>query len=143
MKKNVLFISFFLLSVLLLAQKGPEITFSKMVHDFGQIKEGEEAVCEFLFTNTGDSPLLISSVKSSCGCTVPAYPSEPILPGKTGVIKARYDTRRVGKFNKQITVLSNATNGNVVLRITGEVIAKPPMIIPAQNLDDNNIPVAQ
>lgn len=141
MKKVIVFLIFF--SIGFYAQKGPEITFQKLVHDFGQIQEGTEAIAEFVFTNTGDSPLVISNVKSSCGCTVPFYPKEPILPGKTGVVKARYDTNRIGFFNKQITVLSNASNGEVTLRITGEVIQKPSLIIPSQNFDKNNVPLAQ
>ncbi|MCX7696763.1 MAG: DUF1573 domain-containing protein [Bacteroidales bacterium] len=140
MKKIIILFVFLVTG--LRAQKGAEITFQKLVHDFGQIQEGTEAVAEFVFTNTGDAPLLISNVKSSCGCTVPFYPKEPILPGKTGLIKARYDTNRIGKFNKQITVLSNATNGEVSLRITGEVIQKPSLIIPSQNFDNNNVPIA-
>lgn len=126
---------FFTLSILgffaigLHAQENPvsktdSIVFDKMVHDYGTIEQGGDGNCEFTFTNTGDEPLVLTGVRASCGCTLPEWPKEPIAPGKTGVIKVKYDTRRVGPINKVIRVASNAENANVVLRITGNVVAK-------------------
>ena len=72
--------------------------------------------------NTGKAPLVISGASSSCGCTVPSYPKDPIAPGGTGKIEVRYDTNRVGAIAKTIMVTSNATDTpNVALRIKGKV----------------------
>lgn len=76
-----------------------------------------------MFTNTGNAPLVISSATGSCGCTVPTYPKEPIMPGQKGVIKVHYDTNRLGAFNKTVTIVSNAPSGSDILRITGTVEA--------------------
>ncbi len=99
----------------------PEITFQKVIHDYGTIAKGANGTCEFIFKNTGKEPLILSRPRSNCGCTVPTYPREPILPGKTGAIKVIYDTKRMGPINKSVTVFSNAKNNPVVLRIKGMV----------------------
>ncbi len=102
------------------------ITFEKTVIDYGTIDKGANGVRDFVFTNTGDAPLIISNVKSTCGCTIPKKPEKPILPGETDKIQVKYDTKRVGFIRKSISVTSNASNPNVILKITGQVI------------DDNN-----
>lgn len=103
---------------------GAEITFEKDIHDYGQIQQHGNGECEFKFTNTGSAPLLISNSVGSCGCTVPVWPKEPIAPGASGVLKVKYDTKRIGLINKSVTVTSNSTNSpNTVLRIKGEVLA--------------------
>ena len=102
-----------------------EITFENEVHDYGTIKQGADGSCEFKFKNTGKEPLIISNAKGSCGCTVPQCPKEPILPGKSSVIKVKYDTNRPGAIYKTVTVNSNAKSGNVVLTIKGNVEVKP------------------
>jgi hypothetical protein len=102
-----------------------DIKMDKMTHDYGNIKQGDNGECEFKFTNNGKEPLVITNCQGSCGCTVPACPKEPILPGKVGVIKVKYDTNRVGGIYKTVTVNSNAKTGNVVLTIKGNVEAKP------------------
>ncbi len=105
---------------------GPEISFSKTVHDYGEITVGSDGSSTFEFTNTGTEPLILSRPRSSCGCTVPSWPREPILPGESESIKVTYNTARVGKINKTVTVMSNAKNSSsVVLRITGNVVNKP------------------
>lgn len=101
----------------------PEITFEKDVYDYGTIKQGGEPNCEFKFKNTGKEPLIISSAKGSCGCTVPTYPKEPIMKGQTAVIKVHYDTKRVGAFTKTVTLESNAKTATKVLTIKGVVEA--------------------
>ncbi|MBP7849873.1 MAG: DUF1573 domain-containing protein [Lentimicrobiaceae bacterium] len=103
----------------------PEITFKSTVYDYGTVYKDGDGNCEFQFTNTGKEPLVLSNVRSSCGCTVPEWTREPILPGKSGTIKVRYDTRRLGAINKHVTVLSNAKNSSVVLRIAGNVVDPP------------------
>lgn len=100
------------------------IEFSTKTHDFGNLEEGDPAVAEFTFKNTGDEPLIIQNVKPSCGCTTPYWSKEPIAPGKTGVIKASYGTKgRPGTFNKSVTVTSTA--GKTVLYIKGTVKRAP------------------
>ena len=113
------------------AQNGPEITFEKLVHDYGEVPYNGNGECEFVFTNTGNEPLIVQKPKSSCGCTVPSWPREPILPGESDSIKVTYKTNRVGAINKSITVTSNAlVNSTVVLRIKGRVLEQAPEAMP-------------
>lgn len=102
---------------------GAVITFNNLVHDYGTVVKGSDGNCEFTFKNTGTEPLILSNVQTSCGCTVPSWPKEPILPGKTGTIKVNYTKMNVvSTISKQITVSSNATNGSIVLSIKGTVV---------------------
>ena len=115
-------------------QNGPEIEFDKVVHDYGDVPYNGNGECEFRFTNTGTEPLLIQKPKSSCGCTIPSWPNEPILPGESDVIKVTYRTNRAGNINKTVTVTSNAVkNSTVVLRIKGRVLEQPTEVLPANN----------
>jgi hypothetical protein len=95
--------------------------------DYGRVeKNSDDGVRAFEFTNTGDEPLIIINAESSCGCTVPAFPKEPIMPGKTGKIEVKYNMS-IGPIRKTITVESNATNyeeGRIALKIKGEVYEK-------------------
>ncbi|MCH4824105.1 DUF1573 domain-containing protein [Gramella lutea] len=104
------------------AQKTAKMEFKSETIDYGEIKKGSDGVRVFEFTNTGDAPLVIEDVKSSCGCTVPKKPEEPILPGKTGQIEVKYDTKRVGPIRKTVTVYSNAEQSIKALKIKGTVI---------------------
>lgn len=79
--------------------------------DYGTIAYGSDGDRDLYFTNTGTEPLLIQHIQTTCGCTVPSWPKEPILPGKRAKITFRYDTKRVGSFNKTLTVLTNETDG--------------------------------
>ncbi len=89
--------------------------FEKMNHDFGIVSEGEQAKFEFKFTNVGNEPIVLSTVKASCGCTTPFYTKEPVMPGETGAIKVSYNSKgRLGGFNKSITIHSNVGNSPVV-----------------------------
>lgn len=101
----------------------PDIKWESTTIDYGTVTKGDEnaATRYFKFTNTGKSPLIISSCRGSCGCTVPQCPTEPIMPGKGGEIKVHYDINRVGPFTKTVTVTSNAKNPNETLKITGNV----------------------
>ncbi|MFH0864612.1 MAG: DUF1573 domain-containing protein [Bacteroidota bacterium] len=102
---------------------GAEITFDNLVHDYGTVQKGADGNCEFAFKNTGNEPLVLSNVTTSCGCTVPSWPKEPILPGSSGTIKVNYTKMgNPGTISKQITVMSNATNGTIVLSIKGTVV---------------------
>jgi hypothetical protein len=124
MKKIVLLMFVGLLALNIQAQeKKAKIEFKAETVDYGEIQKGSDGVRVFEFTNTGEVPLIISKVSSSCGCTIPKKPEEPILPGKTGEIQVKYDTNRVGPIRKAITVISNAETPTKVLKIKGEVKA--------------------
>ena len=115
-----------LLSLFLLNTNAQErtakIEFESTVIDYGTIEKGSDGVRVFKFTNTGNAPLIVSKVKSSCGCTVPKKPKEPIMPGETREIEVKYDTKRVNPIRKTITVISNAETPTVALKIKGLVI---------------------
>ena len=124
MMKNLLAVLFIsLIGYGAIAQeKMAKIEFEKTTIDYGTIDKGADGVRVFKFKNTGDAPLIISNVKSSCGCTIPKKPKEPIMPGDTGEIEVKYDTKRVMPIRKTITVLSNAQTPTVALKIKGNVI---------------------
>jgi cyclophilin family peptidyl-prolyl cis-trans isomerase len=104
-------------------EKGSKIQFNKETHDYGIIKYNTDPYCVFEFKNTGNEALLITEARGSCGCTVPEWPKEPIAPGATGTIKVTYDTKRVGSFQKSVTITSNAVDSPVkVVNIKGEVL---------------------
>ena len=93
------------------AKKGAQIEFDQEVIDYGEVEYASNGEREFVIKNIGDAPLVITRTKGSCGCTVPTKPSEPILPGETGIMKVKYDTKRANQpFSKSITVTSNAVN---------------------------------
>ena len=105
-------------------------------HDFGNVAEGTMATYEFKFKNTGNQPVVIANVQASCGCTTPDWTKTPVLPGKSGIIKAMYSSAgRPGMFNKTVTVTSNASEPSKVLTIKGSVLTKEqikPTLTPAQ-----------
>ena len=104
----------------------PTIVFDYTVATRDSILQGNDRLFHFPFRNIGNTPLIIMGVKSSCGCLVPTYPKEPILPGQTGQIDGNYDTHRLGPFTKTITVTCNDPNNEIkVLTIKGIVFAKP------------------
>ncbi len=101
--------------------KAPVFKFEKETIDYGVIEKGADGQRVFKFTNVGKSPLIISNVKTSCGCTVPTVPKEPIMPGQTAEMTVKYDTNRVAPFNKAITIYSNASEAKKVVFIKGTV----------------------
>ncbi len=103
-----------------------EITFDKLLHDFGNIKEGEIAKTIFTFTNTGENDLYIVDAVGSCGCTVPKYPKNiPIKPGETGEVEVNFDTNGRPDFQqKMVRVSANTTDGGQLLRIQAFVEPK-------------------
>lgn len=103
-------------------EKTAKIDFKSVTIDYGTIEKGADGLRVFEFTNTGDAPLIVSRVTSSCGCTVPKWSKDPILPGKKGEIQIKYDTNRVSPIRKTITVISNADTPTVALKIKGEVV---------------------
>ena len=128
MKNIATLIAIVLISSYGFAQNGPKIEFKAKDNtiDYGTVtKKKDNGVRSFEFTNTGDAPLIISNVLSTCGCTVPTKPNEPIMPGKAGKIDVKYNMQ-AGPIRKTITVESNAVNyegGRVALKIKGEVVA--------------------
>ena len=101
-----------------------KLKFASTSHNFGKVAEEVGSVsCEFTFTNTGDTPILIQDIRTSCGCTTPTYTKEPVLPGKKGTIKVTYSTtQRVGSFDKKVTVFTNEIDCVYTLTINGEVL---------------------
>ncbi len=101
---------------------GPIFEFETEVIDYGEIAANSDGNRVFKFRNVGKSPLIIQSVKGSCGCTVPTKPEEPIMPGDSGEIKVKYATNRIGPFSKTVTITSNAFEPTKTLRIKGRVL---------------------
>ena len=99
----------------------PIFEFERKIIDYGAIEKGSDGTHIFKFKNVGKSPLIISNVKGSCGCTVPSAPKEPIMPGASGEIEVKYDTNRVGPISKTITITSNASEPKKVIRVKGLV----------------------
>ena len=102
---------------------GPVMKFETTSIDYGSIDKGGDPIRKFKFTNTGNEPLIIKTAKGSCGCTVPTYPKEPIMPGESNVIEVRYDTQRVGVFTKTVSLTTNETTDTHTLTIKGDVKA--------------------
>ncbi|WP_071843687.1 DUF1573 domain-containing protein [Hymenobacter sp. DG25A] len=101
---------------------GPLIQFEEMKYDFGVIKQGDIVDHTFKFKNTGTAPLVISNIGVSCGCTTPDWTREPIMPGKTGTITAKFNSMgKMGMQNKVLTIESNSTAGNTMVALVGEV----------------------
>lgn len=99
------------------------ITFDKTEHEFGKILQGEVVTYSFHFTNTGNAPLLITKVNTSCGCTVGEYPREPIKPGQDGFIKATYDSKGHHGFqSRALSVDANTNPSTTVLRFKADVM---------------------
>lgn len=120
----VIFVSVVLSFNLVYAAANATIEWNGTDYDFGKILKNKPVSAEFTFRNPGMIPLVISSVKPSCGCTVADYPKQPIPPGGTGTIKVTYDAKVSGYFSKTISVYTNTEEGMTNLFIKGEVILK-------------------
>ncbi len=109
--------------------KADDMAFKDPTHDFGTIVEGPDATTEFSFVNKGKEPIIIQKAQPSCGCTVPSYSNEPVMPGATGTINVAFHTKgKANAFTKTITVVSNA--GTKVLTIKGSVEKAPTGSVP-------------
>ncbi|MBV6645136.1 MAG: DUF1573 domain-containing protein [Cyclobacteriaceae bacterium] len=133
MKNFSLFLLSLSLSYIVFAQEaesqeavgGPKITFMESVYDFGEIVQGDIVKHVFDFENTGTEPLILSNVRTTCGCTAPSWPREPIAPGEAATITISFNSRgKLGMQNKIITILSNASNAQESIRITTNVKPK-------------------
>lgn len=125
-KRLIIFSLVCFLGVIHISFSQAKIDFLETTFDFAQIEEGDVAEHQFVFTNNGDQPLILSSVKASCGCTTPDWSKKPILPGNQGHIKASYNSKnRPGGFHKSITVTSNASTPTKVVYIKGVTVKSP------------------
>ncbi len=105
------------------AQEYAEISFTEVSHDFGSVREGRIVEKIFTYTNTGNTPLLLSGVRTTCGCTALEWPKTPLKPNATAQIKVSFDTKgKIGKQNKSVTVLSNGLTPSVRLALMGMVL---------------------
>ena len=96
--------------------------FETETNDYGTIEQNSDGYRAFIFTNTGEAPIVITKVKGSCGCTVPTKPDEPILPEETAEIKVKYATKNIGSFNKKVSIYSNAFEPIKIVSIKGKVV---------------------
>ncbi len=119
--KKISVITMVLIAFTCFSQKPTALQWETKTYDFGKITKGQPVTATFNFKNNGDSPLLISEVKTTCGCTVASYPKEAIAPGKEGTIVATYNASKPGAFNKSLKVLANVDQGMVVLKLKGEI----------------------
>ena len=103
---------------------GPVATFEKTEINYGVIAQNSDPLRKFKFKNTGTEPFVIKNAQGSCGCTVPSYKHEPVLPGESSEIEVRYATDRIGVFTKTVTLTTNEATPTRVLVIKGEVLAK-------------------
>ena len=103
---------------------GPTMVFDKTEIDYGTIQQNSDPLRKFKFKNTGAEPLVIKSAQGSCGCTVPSYKKEPIMPGESSDIEVRYATDRIGAFTKTVTITTNEGDQPRVLTIKGNVLEK-------------------
>jgi hypothetical protein len=110
-----------------------KIEFKSETIDYGEIAKGSDGVRVFEFTNIGDVPLIITDVKSSCGCTVPKKPEGAIAPGESSTIEVKYDTKRVGPIRKTVTVYSNADEPIKALKIKGVVLEEGKSVLEKTN----------
>lgn len=116
-------ISLILVSAVSMGQskKNDELFFESTLHDYGSMSYGADGTYDFVFKNQSKKPVVLTDVKSSCGCTVATWPKEPIQPGQSSSIRVVYNTRLSGPFNKTITVYSTAKNSPVRLSVMGKV----------------------
>lgn len=98
------------------------IEWEETTHDFGKIAKGIPVEAKFKFKNTSMVPLMINSVRPSCGCTVADYPKVPVKPGESADIAVTYDAKNIGYFSKSIVVMTNANEPRITLYIKGEVV---------------------
>jgi hypothetical protein len=104
------------------SKKGQEIWFEESLHDYGEMLQDSDGSWNFVFKNVGNQAFVINRVRSTCGCTIPEWPREPIEPGSSGQITVKYNTALTGTFLKSIYVYSSAANSPVKLQIKGKVV---------------------
>lgn len=108
------------------------LVFEQLTVDYGEIEKGSDPYRKFIFENVSKEPVAIKSAKGSCGCTVPEYPKEPIMPGEKSEVKVRYDTQRIGSFGKTVT-LTTTNDEKITLKIKGKVFKSEDKSVPTQD----------
>jgi hypothetical protein len=101
---------------------GEEIWFEETLHNYGEITVGSDGQWSFVFRNLGKESIVVNRVRSTCGCTVPSWPQEPVAPGDSAIITVEYNTAQTGTFLKSVYVYSSAANSPVKLQIKGRVV---------------------
>jgi hypothetical protein len=130
MKKITLLIAFLVTASFLFAQDAAKaenpnpVEWNEKTHDFGNLELRKPATATFTFKNISDAPVVITNVRSSCGCTVAKYTKEPVKPGEEGEVSATYNSARVGPFTKTVTVTMDTVGKPVILKIKGKVVEK-------------------
>jgi len=119
---SIIMIAF--VSVGLYSQNGPKVKFSSNEVNFGTIEQNSEPFRSLKFTNTGNEPLIIKSARGNCGCTVPTWPREAIMPGESSELKVKYSTERVGAINKKVTITTNEPEGENthIISVVGNIL---------------------
>ena len=105
-------------------KRGQELLFGEVIHDYGEIIKESDGSWTFTFKNIGEESIVVNRVRSTCGCTVPDWPREPIEPGNSGEITVKYNTAQTGTFLKSLFVYSTAGNSPVKLQIKGKVVPR-------------------
>lgn len=105
-----------------LLDRFPKMTFDEIEYDFGELAQGTEVEHLFVYTNTGDTPLVITNADSTCGCTVPEYTREAVAPGEKGTLLVKFDGTGRGRVSKTITLTTNTERGSEVIRIKADVL---------------------
>ena len=119
-----------------------EITFSETNYDFGAIEEGTLVTQVYTFTNTGSEPLILVDAKGSCGCTVPEWPKEPILPGETASLTVQFNSKnKRGKRNQKITITTNTSPPQTFLYLSGTIIQSEESEEPGFDFQEPETPV--
>jgi hypothetical protein len=110
----------------------PKVTFDKTLHDFGEIENGTPVETTFNYTNTGKSPLVVTDIKSTCGCTVPqGWSKEPLMPGESSQFTVKFNGKGANKVSKTVTLTTNSEKGREQVRITAFVKPDPTAAVPA------------
>ena len=121
MKRNILLI-FSLLTITFSAMAQPRISSNKEKHHFGQIEWKRPVTVEYTITNTGDKPLVLTNVTTSCACSIADWTKAPIAPGQKGTVRATFDAKALGRFEKSVGIYSNAQPSLAYLKFDGEVV---------------------
>ncbi len=121
MKRSISFIiTLFIITLSVIAQ--PRLSSNKETHNFGQIEWKHPVNVEYTITNTGDKPLVLTNVTTSCACSVASWTKTPIAPGEKGTVSATFDAKALGHFEKTVGIYSNAQPSLVYLKFVGEVV---------------------
>jgi len=124
MKKLILTLSLFAFTCALFAQKPDDVAkFTQETIDFGKVKIDNPPSATFIVKNIGKEPLIIERADATCGCTIGDYTKSPIAPGKEGWVKAQYNAKSLGSFNKQLTVKFAGVTETKSITIKGEVLS--------------------